>query len=57
MSGLFRSLQALVRRGMRQGSADRPCMYGPALPGWLGGSTLSLHDSVSFTYATGLGGT
>jgi len=50
MSGLFRSLQALVRRGMRQGSADRPCMHGPALPGWLGGGTLSLWCSVSFTF-------
>lgn len=41
-SDLFRSFQVLYRRGMRQGSAKRPCVHGLALPGWLSSGTLSL---------------
>jgi len=32
-------------------------MHGQVLPGWLGGGTLSLQYSVSFTYTSGLSGT
>lgn len=46
----FRSVQVLVRRGLRQGSAERPCMHGPALPGGLSGGTLPLTSSCSSSY-------